>query len=175
MYLVFILTIEALANAQTCWNTGSLSFQEGSIVDQATTYIIPSYNITCDGVVIGWEFCYQIINLPSMTYYPSVWRWSENKYYTLVHASRVNYVPQHSSGLSSICTKHLLPADEQFSVRTNDIIGLYSTINTSILTANGSDDYLVYSVAGNHNIIDPNGSGVNQKHFHVAIIAIIGE
>ena len=175
MYLVFLLTTEALANGQTCRDTGSLNIQGGSIVDQNTTYIIPSYNITCDGVVIGWEFCYQIINVPSMSFYPSVWRWSENKYYTVVHASRVNYVPQHSSGLSSICAKHHLHADEQFSVRTNDIIGLYSTMNKSILTANDSDDYLVYSVAGNHSIVDPNGSGVNQQHFHVAIVAIIGE
>ena len=109
-----------------------------------------------------------------MTFYPSVWRWSENNYYTLVHASRVNYVSQFSSGLSSICAKHLLSTDEQFSVRTNDIIGLYSS-SSLILTANDSDDYLVYSVAGNHSIVDPNGSGVNQQHFRVAIVAIISE
>ena len=139
---MFLLTTIALANAQTCNNTGSLHYQRESIVDPASTYIIPSYNITCDGVVTGWEFCYQIINVPSVTFYPSVWRWSENKYYRLVHASSVNYVPQHSRGLSSICDKYLLPADEQLSVHTNDIIGLYS-FNSSILTVNDSDDYLV--------------------------------
>jgi len=144
-------------------------------VDQATTYIMPSYNITCDGVVTGWEFCFQIINAPSVTFYPSVWRWSENKYYALVHASRVNYVPPTLFGLNNSCDKYLLPADEQFSVHTNDIIGLYSTINTSILTTNDSDDKLVYSVAGNQSIVDPIGSGVNQKHFGVAIVAIISE
>jgi len=172
---VFLLTTAALANAQTCRDTGSLSYQRGSIVDQATTYIIPSYNISCDGVVTGWEICYQIINVPSMTFYPSVWRWSENNYYTLVHASSVNYVPQHSSGVSSICDKHNLPTDEQFNVHKNDTIGLYSTINTPVLTTNDSVDYLVYSVAGNHSIVDPNGSGVSQQHFHVGIAAIISE
>ena len=163
-----------LANAQTCRNTGLLNYQEGSIVDQATTYIIPTYNITCDGAVTGWVFCYQINGISSVTFYPSVWRWNENNY-TLVHASRVNYiVPQHSSGLSSSCTKHLLPTNEQFSVHTNDIIGLYSS-NSLILTTGNSDDYLVHSVAGNHSIVDPNGSGVNQQHFRVAIVAIISE
>ena len=169
---MFLLTTIALAIAQTCRNTGSLSYQRGSIVDQATTYILPSYNIPCDGVVTGWMFCYQTINVSSMTFFPSVWRWSEN--FTVVHASSVN---QNFSDLNSscTCTKHHLPVDEQFSVHTNDIIGLYSTINTSILTANDSDDNLVYSVEGNHSIVYPNGSGVNQQHFHVAIVAIISE
>ena len=172
---MFFLTTVALAIAQTCRNTGSLSYQRGSIVNQATTYILPSYNIPCDGVVTGWMFCYQTINVSSMTFFPSVWRWSEN--FAVVHASSVNYVPQNLSDLNSscTCTKYHLPADEQFSVHTNDIIGLYSTINTSILTTNDSDDYLVYSVAGNHSIVDSKGSGVNQQHFHVAIEAIISK
>ena len=143
-------------------------------MDQSTTYIIPTYNIIaiCDGAVTGWVFCYQINDISSVTFYPSVWRWNENNY-KLVHASRVNYnVPQHSSGLSSSCAKHQLPTNEQFSVHT--IIGLYSS-NSLILTANDSDDYLVYSVAGNHSIVDPNGSGVNQQHFRVTIVAIISE
>ena len=173
--MVFVFSTAALANSQTCRNTGSLNFQGGSIVDQNTTYIMPSYNIKCDGVVTGWEFCIRINDTSLVTFYPSVWRWNcENNYYTLVHASSVNYVSQHSSGLNNSCDKHLLPADEQFSVHTNDIIGLYS-FNSLILTTNDSDDYLVYSVAGNHSIVDPNGSGVNQQQFHVAIVAIIGE
>jgi len=93
-------------------------------------------------------------------------------YYALVHASSVNYVPQNSSGLSSICNKYNLPDDEQFSVHTDDIIGLYTTL---LLTSTDSDDKLVYSVAGNQSIIDPTGSGVTKQHFHVAIVAVISE
>ena len=174
MYLVFLLTTIALATGQTCQDIGILNYQGGSIVEQNTTYIIPSYNITCDGVVTGWEFCYQIINVPSMTFYPSVWRWSENNSYTLVHASSVmSDIPQ--LGMSSICTKHFLPVDKQFSVYKNDSIGLYSTINTPVLTTNDSDDYLVYSVAGNQNIVDPIASGVSRQHFRVGIVATICE
>ena len=172
---MFLLTTAAYANAQTCWKTGSLSFQRELIVNQ--TYILPSCNITCEGVVTGWKFCYQIINvplMPLMTFYPSVWRLSENNYYALVHASNVSYMPQHSSGLSNNCDEYPLPADEQFSVHTNDIIGLYS-FNSLILTTNDSDDYLAYSVAGNYSIVDPYGSGVKKQHFHVAIVAIISE
>ena len=144
-------------------------------MDQATTYIIPSYKILCDGVVVGWKFCYQTVNSPSVTFYPSVWRrWSVNNY-TIVHASRVNYVVQISSGLSNICNKCILPDDEQISVHTNDIIGLYTATSSLILTSTDSDDKLVYSVAGNHSIIDPTGSGVIQQHFRVAIVAIISE
>ena len=174
---MFHLTGVVLVSAQTCRDTGSLIFQEGSIVDQSTTYIIPSYRIPCDGVVVGWEFCYQIVNVPSVTFYPSVWRWNVNNYYTLVHVSTVNYVPQAgSSGLSIICAQYKLPADEQFSVHINDVIGLYTTNNSLILTTvTTGDNKLTYSVAGNHSIIDPTGSGVNQRHFQVAIVAIISE
>ena len=174
---MFHLTGAVLVSAQTCRDTGSLSFQEGSIVDQSTTYIIPSYRIPCDGVVVGWQFCYQIVNVPSVTFYPSVWRWNVNNNYTLVHVSTVNYVPQAgSSGLSIICAQYKLPADEQFSVHINDVIGLYTTNNSLILTTvTTGDNKRTYSVAGNHSIIDPTGSEVNQRHFQVAIVAIISE
>ena len=100
-----------------------------------------------------------------------------NNYYTLVHVSTVNYVPQAgSSGLSIICAQYKLPADEQFSVHINDVIGLYTTKNSLILTTvTTGDNKLTYSVASNHSIIDPTGSGVNQRHFQVAIVAIISE
>ena len=171
---MFHLTGAVLVSAQTCRDTGSLSFQEGSIVDQSTTYIIPSYRIPCDGVVVGWEFCYQIVNVPSVTFYPSVWNVNNN--YTLVHVSTVNKPLAGSSGLSIICAQYNLSADEQFSVHINDVIGLYTTNNSLILTTVTTDDNtLTYSVAGNHSIINPTGSGVNQKHFQVAIVAIISE
>jgi len=81
-------------------------------------------------------------------------------------------VAQISSGLNTICNKYNLPDDEQFSVYTNDIIGLYTTTNSLLLTSTDSDDKLV---AGNHSIIDPTGSEVTQQHFHVAIVAVISE
>ena len=98
-----------------------------------------------------------------------------NNYYTIVHANSVNYVTQISSGLIDICSKYNLPDDEQFNVHKNDIIGLYTTTNSLILTSTDSGDKLVYSVAGNHSIIDPSGSGVTKQHFHVAIVAVISE
>jgi len=169
--VVFHLTGVALAN--TCRYTGSLNIQGGSTVNQSTTYIIPSYRIPCDGVVIGWEFCYQIYT-SSVTFYPSVWRWNESNY-KLIHASSVNYthVPQLSTNLT-ICVKYNL-LDEPFSVNTNDVVGLYTTTNSLILTSNYSDNKLVYSVAGNHSIINLNGSGVTKQYFHVAIVAVISE
>jgi len=144
-------------------------------VDKFTTYIIPSYRIPCDGVVTRLEFCYQIVNSPSVTVYPSVWRWNVNNYYTLIHASSVNYVPPISSGLNIACSKCSLSDDKQFSVHTDDIIGLYTTNNSLILTTNISDDKLVYRVAGNHTVIYPTGSGITQQRFHVVIVAVISE
>ena len=98
-----------------------------------------------------------------------------NNYYTIVHANSVNYVPLISSGLSITCNKYNLPDDEQFSVQTNDTIGLCTTNNSLILTSTNSDDKPIYSLAGNHSIIDSTGSEVTQQHFHVAILAVISE
>ena len=80
-----------------------------------------------------------------------------------------------SSGLIDACNKYNLPDDEQFSVQTNDIIGLCTTNNSLILTSTNLDDKPVYSLPGNHSIIDPTGSGVTQQLFHVAIVAVISK
>ena len=166
----------ALTNSQTCRNTGSLDYQDGTLFVLATTYVIPSYRIPCDGVVVGWEFCYQILNVPSVTFYPSVWRWNGNDRYTLVHASAVTYVPQ-LGGAVFICDNYTLPADQQISVLTNDTIGLYTTTRSNILTTSESNDTLAYSAEGNQSsiIITGDAGFVTQQRFHVAIVAEISE
>ena len=126
--------------------------------------------------MVGWEFCYQILNVPSVTFYPSVWRWNGNDRYTLVHASAVTYVPQ-LGGAVFICDNYTLPADQQISVLTNDTIGLYTTTRSNILTTSESNDTLAYSAEGNQSsiIITGDAGFVTQQRFHVAIVAEISE
>ena len=170
------LTGATLTNAQTCGNAGSLDYMNGRLVAQVTTYIIPSYRIPCNGVVVGWEFCYQILSVPSVTFYPRVWRWNVNDYYTLVQTSNVTYTPQ-TSGAPFICDNYTLPADQQIDVQTNDTIGLLTSTTSQILTTSDSNNRTAYSAEGNYSSIITNGDDgrVTQRRFHVAILAEIGK
>ena len=163
-----------LINAQTCRNAGRLN-TEGTSLEQATTYIIPSYRIECDGVVTGWKFCYQVIGTPSVTFYPSVWRWNDNNLYTLVRVSTINYISPLNP--TFVCDNYTLPVSQQFAVLRNDTIGLYTTQRSQILRTGDSNDRLTYSVDGNHSsvmIVENNGL-VEHHQFHVAIVANISE
>ena len=114
-----------------------------------------------------------VIGIPSVTFYPSVWRWNENNLYTLVHASTVNYMsPLNPTFVCDNCT-----FDHQFAVLRNDTIGLYTTEISQILRAGDSNDRLTYSVDGNHSsvMIAENDGFIERHQFHVAIVANISE
>ena len=148
-----------------------------------TTYVIPAYRIPCDGIVVGWEFCYQnatrqnVDNAPFATFYPSVWRLDSSGNYQLIHASTVSFMPQVLSGLTFACIRYNLHTNEVFNVLTNDTVGLYSGDNASqILTANSTVRHMItYSLTGNHSNISVVEDGVISKQFNVAIVAQISE
>jgi len=146
-------------------------------VTQDTTYTLsaPRYRITYDGTVVGWEFCYQIVRVPSATFYPSVWRLN-NGNYILIHVSNVSFVPQVLSGVTFVCENYNLPVDEEFSVITNDTLGLYINDNTTqILTNNISNTAITYSMTGNHSNISTAENGTTLEQFNVAIVAQISK
>ena len=61
-------------SGQECTDTvGSLSY-DSNIVPQGQTFILAGYTVPCDGTVVAWEFCYQIVNVASVTFYPGIWR-----------------------------------------------------------------------------------------------------
>ena len=165
------------AGAQQCRDTGSLAFNEGSTVVQNMTYVIPGYRIPCDGIVVGWEFCYQIVDdVPLATFYPSVWR-LDNDNYTLIHTSTVSFVPQQSlTGITFTCESYHLPTNGEFNVLTNDSVGLYSGDNTAqILTTSISSTMFTYSLTGNHTNVSIADRDVMLEQIDVAIVALISK
>ena len=173
---IVVISINVYAgftHAQSCRDTGSVDFSEGSIVTQNSTYIIPSYRIPCDGTVVGWEFCHQNVDAQTATFYPSVWRLDSSSY-KLIHVSSVSFVPRVMGGLTFACTGYNVLMNEQFSVLTNDTVGLYSDDNTSqiLTTSNGAG--ISYSMAGNHSNISID-DGAMMEQFRVAIVAQISE
>ena len=160
----------------TCTNTaGSIGFSEGSTVAQNTTYVVPAYRIPCNGTVVGWEFCHQIVNVSSATFYPSIWRLDGGNY-MLIHSSTVSFVPYASTGLTFKCGGYnLRVVNEEFDVHTNDMVGLYSGDSTAqILTmASSSNSSITYSLTGNHSNFSITESEVMSEQLNVAIVAQI--
>ena len=157
---------------QACGDTvGSMDISIKGIVAQNTTYIVPAYRILCDSIVVGWEFCCQLRQNTSVTFYPSVWRFYSGSY-KLIHSSNVTFVPPTMSGLPFVCDTYKLWNDEQFNVFINDIVGLYSGDDVSqILTANSSSSSIIYSMLGNQSNISHNAATV--ENFNIAIEARI--
>ena len=163
------------SGAQQCRDTGSVAFSEGSTVVQNMTYVAPGYRILCDSVVVGWEFCYQIVNVPIATFYPSVWRLDSGNY-ILINTSTVSFVPQQTIGITFTCESYHLQFDEMFDVLTNDSVGLYSGDNTAqILTTDFSSTIFTYSLTGNHSNISTANGEVMLEQINVAIVALISE
>ena len=103
---------------------------------------MPSYKIPCNGIVLGREFCHYRVDVPAATFYPSVWR-LDGSSYKLIHTSNGSFVLQVLSGLTFACTRYIQPSlYEQFTVLTNDTVGLYSGHDASqILTSSSSKWY----------------------------------
>ena len=141
---------------------------------QNTTYVVPAYRIPCDGVVVSWDFCYQLrqnVNNASVTFYPSVWRFNSGSY-KLIHSSKVTFVPQVMSVISFTCNAYKLLSNEKFIVLTNDTVGMYSGDTASqISTSIASSSIITYSMQGNQSNISCNAATV--KHFIIAIEAQI--
>ena len=114
------------------------------IVDKDDTFILATNIIPCDGTVIAWEFCYQISNDTSATFYPGIWRISRQRGmgndYELVRSSNVTFNPRGTS-----CQIFDLADTDQFVAPEGSFIGLYmgntapqllhtDDMNTSITT-----------------------------------------
>ena len=142
--------------------------------------ILCSTGILCDSinVVVGWEFCYQIVNVPIATFYPSVWRLDSGNY-ILINTrltSTVSFVPQQAFGITFTCESYHLQFDEMFNVLTNDSVGLYSGDNIAqILTTDFSSTMFTYSLTGNHSNISTANGEVMLEQINVAIVALISE
>ena len=61
-------------SSQECTDAvGSLS-HNSNIVTADQTFILAGYTVNCSGTVVAWEFCYRVLGVTSVTFYPGIWR-----------------------------------------------------------------------------------------------------
>ena len=157
---------------------GSLN-HDISIVDEDDTFILATNRIPCNGTVVAWEFCYQISNDTSATFYPGIWRIARQSRrgmgndYELVHSSTVTFDPRVTT-----CQVFTLADTNQFVVPEGSFIGLYmeniapqllrtDDMNTSITT---------FRIKGNIssvNNLQPNNKG--NVNYNIAIRVHLGK
>lgn len=129
------------AGAQICGTAGSIE-HAGMIAQADSTYLLLNYTIPCNGVVYRWEFCYFAISDNNVTFYPSIWRPSNANRHTLINVNRVTLSVMQDAGFRR-CVNYTITDDEQFSVLTGDIVGLYSDASSQ-LAANRNDSVISY-------------------------------
>ena len=128
-----------------------------------STYLLPYYTIPCDGVVYGWEFCYLAISDTNpVTFYPSIWRPSDADSHTSVNINRVTFTAIANSGFQ--CLNHTVSDNEQFSVLTGDIVGLYSSADTWLASnRNSSLVSFIYTNSNQSGTVDNTGRSLTDE------------
>ena len=108
---------------------GSLSHDSNNIVTQGQTFILTGYTVPCSGTVVAWEFCYQISDATSATFYPGIWR---------------------ITGTSG--------NTDQFTAPVGSVVGLYSNVGTQVLHTNTDSSITTYKFSGNQSSVRTTGN-----------------
>ena len=167
-------------SGQECTDTvtvGSLSHDD-NIVDADQTFILADYTVPCSGIVVAWEFCYQISTIP-VTFYPGIWRITGvNTEYALVQSNNVTYDqsvrdPQDPTN-DFPCQIFNLSDTDQFTAPAGSVVGLYSGIQTQLLHTNTDSSITNYEFEGNQSNVSSNGSSQN-VNYNITIKVHLGK
>ena len=95
------------------------------------TFILSGYTVPCNRTVVAWEFCYQINDEPSVTFYPGIWRITDEKNngdtdYELIQSNAITFNLSGTSSNTHPCQNFTLSDREQFIAPSGSVIGLYS-------------------------------------------------
>ena len=109
---------------------GSLNYGSSNI-DKDETYILAGYTVPCSGTVVAWDFCYQLSDRTSATFYPGIWRITDQENngdtdYELIQSNTVTFNPSGNSSNTHPCQKFILSDREQFTAPSGSVIGLYT-------------------------------------------------
>ena len=141
---------------------GSLNY-DSSIIDKDRTYILAGYAIPCSGTVVAWEFCYQISGVSSATFYPGIWRITDqekngNTDYELIKSTNVTFNPSGTSSNTHRCQNFTLSDRDQFNAPSGSVIGLYSNrgvVRPFLLHTDVIDNSVAtFRFDGNKSIVD---------------------
>jgi len=166
-------------NGQECTDVltvGSLS-HDNTLVPLEHTYILAGYTVPCNGIVIAWEFCYQMSAVKSVTFYPGIWRiterMSQNINYTLVQSNKITYNSVGSSHNNFPCQRVNLSETDQFTAPVGSVVGLYSGTQTQLLNTSTNSSITTYRFTGNqYSVRAGNNDDVN---YNIAIRVHLGK
>ena len=150
---------------------------DNNITTLGQTFILVGYTVPCSGTVVAWEFCYQIFNTPSVTFYPSIWSitgtMSGNTDYTLVQSNTVTYDPRGDPAVF-LCQIFNLSDTDQFTAPAGSVVGLYSNFESHLLRTNTDSLITTYQFSGNQNSVSIAGNG-NDINYNIAIRVHLGK
>ena len=150
-----------VVNSQECTDSvGSLS-HDNNFVTADGTFILADYKVPCSGTVVAWEFCYQILGITSVTFYPGIWRITgtngSNTDYELVQSNDVTYNPsvRDPQNLTNNfpCQIFILSDTDQFIAPARSVVGLYSNIGAQLLYTNTNNSIATYRFRGNQSSV----------------------
>ena len=175
MWLLILYTI-AVSGQECTVTIGSLS-HDSNIVTADRIFILAGYIVPCSGTVVAWEFCYQISDVPSVTFYPGIWR-TETMYsntdYTLVQSNDVTYDSRSDPVNPFPCQVFNLSDTDQFTAPVGSVVGLYSNFGTQLLRTNTDSSITIYQFNGNQSSVSIAGNG-NDNNYNIAIRVHLGK
>ena len=142
------------------------------------TFILTGYTVPCNRTVVAWEFCYQIGNATSVTFYPSIWRTigvtGKNIDYALVQLNTITYDPRGTTLNPYPCQVFNLSDTDQFTAPEGSVVGLYSNVGLQLLHTNIDSSITTYRFTENRSSIE--NAGVNNEvNYNIAIRAHLGK
>ena len=155
---------------------GSLS-HHSHFVTQDQTFILAGYTFPCNGTVVAWEFCYQISDGSSVTFYPGIWRITEvigpRTDYALVQSSTITYDPRGSGSNPNPCRSFILSAEDQFTAPAGSVVGLYSNVLTQLLHTNTDSSITTYQFSGNETSVSARNH--NDVSYNISVKVHVGK
>ena len=160
----------------TAPDTVGLVFDSGpNVIQPERTYILDGYNVQCEGIVNTWEFCYQILNVEFVTFYPGIWEITGTSggstTYSLIQSNAVTFNPRVGNVFQ--CRNYTLPVTEQFTAPSGSVVGLYSNLNVQLLHSNTDSQIATYQVANNQSSVV--GGPDQDVNYNIAIRVHLGE
>ena len=173
----YLITIIAVCGQDCTGTVGSLS-HDNTIITLDQTFILAGYRVPCNRIVVAWEFCYQVVGAPSVTFSPGIWRingtMGGNTNYELVQSNSVTYNSSiRNTGIDS-CQKIDLSTTDRFNAPAGSVVGLYSNVQTQLLHTNTNSSITTYQFSGNQSSVHT--TGINSVvNFNIAIRVHLGK
>ena len=172
---IVIMYYTVAVSGQGCTDTvGSLDHYS-SVATVGRKYIFTGYTVPCSRTVVAWEFCYQVSDLISATFSPSIWRISQTSGidYQLIQANTITYDSSiETSGINS-CKRVNLSTTDQFTAPAGSLVGLYSISGPKLLYSNSDSSTITYRIRHNQSSITTNSDAI--VHYNISIKVHLGK